>query len=321
MKCCILYNQPAENALPDELDILDQVDWIEINLNKMGICTFRKGITNNFINEISLLAKDEFDFVFNLVESINNKGELLYFIPAVLNMYELPYTGNPLEAMFLTTSKLLTAKILKKAGIKTPETFDMSSKKYLKPGEKYIIKPVWEDGSQGITAESVFVYGPEYEKKILGLKQTHWLIQEFIEGREFNISIVGGQDSKPEILPIAEMMFRDFGPDRPTILDFKAKWIEGSFEYENTIRQFPGDKLDKALKMKMENIALKCWNIFGLKGYARVDIRVDKNNNPFVIEINANPCISHNGGFVAATEEAGYEFTEVLKRIINDLNC
>ncbi len=320
MRCCILYNQPGENALPDELDILDQVEWIEININKMGISTFRKGITNDFINEIASLTDEEFDFVFNLVESINNKGELLYFIPAVLNMNGLPYTGNPLEAIFLTTSKALTAQMLKKAGIKTPETFDISSYKYLKPGNRYIIKPVWEDGSQGITAESVFTYSQEYEKRFSGLKKTHWIIQEFIEGREFNVSVLSGTNSRPEILPVAEMMFIGYGPDRPAIVDFNAKWIEGSFEYENTMRHFPGDTLDKTLKKKIENTASKCWDLFGLKGYARVDFRVDKNNNPFVIEINANPCISHNGGFVAATEEAGYKFTEVLNRIISDLN-
>ncbi len=73
-------------------------------------------------------------------------------------MYSIPYSGNPLEAMFITTSKALTGKILQKEGISTPGTFFPSQYRMLKPGNSYIIKPVWEDGSLGITGESVFTY-------------------------------------------------------------------------------------------------------------------------------------------------------------------
>jgi len=319
MRCCILYNQPRENALADELDILDQVEWVETNLQKMNIKTFRKGITNNFINEISGLYENKPDFVFNLVESINNKGELLYFIPAVLNMYSIPYTGNPLEALFITTSKALTARLLEQNNIKTPAYFFPSQFKLLKPGIRYIIKPVWEDGSLEITPDSVFTYHPGNENKFRGLNDSHWIIQEFIDGREFNVSLLTSSEG-PEVLPPAEMMFIDYDPDRPKIVDYKAKWETDSFEYKNTVRKFPGKELDELLKKKIEQIALKCWEIFGLKGYARVDLRLDNNNNPYVLEVNANPCISRDGGFVAATEEAGYLFPDVLKRIINDLN-
>jgi hypothetical protein len=89
-RCCILFNQPRENATPDELDVLDQVEYIESNFRELGIETYRKGITLNFINEVASISENKPDFVFNLVESINNKGELCYFIPALLNMYTIP---------------------------------------------------------------------------------------------------------------------------------------------------------------------------------------------------------------------------------------
>ncbi len=318
MKCCILYNKPQNNALPDELDILDQVEWIERNLVKMGYDTYRKGITNNFMSEITELLDEKPAFAFNLVESVNNKGELLYFIPALLNMYGIPYTGNPLEALFITTSKTLTVKMLRNAGIPVPDSFSPVEHNRLIEGKKYIIKPVWEDGSMNITSDSVFTYTRGAEFPFSHLSNSHWQIQEYIDGREFNVSLLAGPDG-PEVLPPAEMKFIGYG-DKPKIVDFKAKWIKESFEYENTVRYFPGDELDSCLKEKIEAITLRCWEVFGLKGYARVDIRVDNENNPYVIEINANPCISPDGGFVAATVEAGYEFTEVLERIINDLN-
>ena len=121
-------------------------------------------------------------------------------------------------------------------------------------------------------------------------------------------------------MPPAEMVFHNFDDSRPKIVDFRAKWIEDSFEYENTIRDFPGDKLSPVLVGKIRDIALQCWDVFGLKRYARVDMRVDNNDNPYVIEVNANPCMSPDSGLVAATTQAGIPITEVLKRIISDLN-
>ncbi len=318
-RCCILYNQPREDALPDELDVLVQVDFIEEHLRTIGFDTFRLGITNNFMNEIVSLEAEKPDFVFNLVESINNKGELCYFIPALLNMHSITYTGNPLEALFITTSKVLTKNTLKKAGINTPASFSPSGWRQLIPGRRYIIKPVWEDGSLGITGDSVFTYQPGYENRFKGYNDTHWFIEEFIDGREFNISIIYDQD-RPKVLPPAEIIFNNYSEDKPRIVDFKAKWEAGSFEYENTIRNFPGDDLDPALKEKIVTTSLHCWKEFGLKGYARIDMRIDSNDTPFVIEVNANPCLAPDGGVVAATIAADLPFTEVLQCIISDLN-
>ena len=318
-KCCIIYNEPREGALPDELDVLDQVEYIAHNLSELGFETTRKGITPDFMKEIGDLAKDKPDFVFNLVESINNKGEINYFVPALLAMHKIPYSGNPLEAMFITTSKALTSKALDNAGITHPRGYFPSQYRELKPGNRYIIKPIWEDGSLGITAESVFVYEPGYEKRFRDHDDSHWLIEDFVDGREFNISVLAGNDG-PEVMPPAEMTFNNFGTNRPMIVDFKAKWVAESFEYQNTIRRFPGDNLNPLLKERIAVATRRCWDVFGLKGYARVDMRVDKNDNPYVIEVNANPCISPDSGLAAAISEAGMPFTVALQRIINDLN-
>jgi D-alanine-D-alanine ligase len=318
-KCCILYNEPRENALPDELDVLEQVEYIEKTLWKLGVQTYRKGVTVNFMKEVTELTEDRPDFVFNLVESINNKGELCYFVPALLNMYSIPYSGNPVEAMFITTSKSLTSKTLKKAGINNPGKFSPSECSNLTPGNTYIIKPIWEDGSLGITGDSVFTFEREMEQKLKTYRDTHWMIEDFIDGREFNISVLPGENG-PEVLPAAEMEFHNFDHTMPKIVDFRAKWEEGTFEYENTRRNFPGEGLDPELKKRIDEAALKCWHTFGLRGYARVDMRIDRKNNPYVIEVNANPCLSPDSGLVAATRAAGLPFTKVLQRIISDLN-
>lgn len=318
-RCCIIYNEPGKDALADELDVLDQVAHIEKHLTDLGVSVYRKGITEKFMSEIKLLADEKPDFVFNLVESINNKGELNYFVPALLNLYAIPYSGNPLEAIFLTSNKTICSKMMKNAGINNPASYLPSQYNLLKQGRKYIVKPIWEDGSLGITSESVFEWNSASEVKIRGLDDTHWFIEEFVDGREFNISVLAGKDG-PQVLPPAEIVFVNYTDDKPKIIDFKAKWEMDSFEYINTVREFPGNKLNPKLLSNLKNAALSCWQLFGLRGYARVDVRTDSSDNVFVIEINGNPCISPDGGFVAATKEAGYQFTEVLQHIIDDLN-
>jgi D-alanine-D-alanine ligase len=285
----------------------------------LGISVYRKGITEKFMTEISSLASEKPDFVFNLVESINNKGELLYFVPALLNLYSIPYSGNPLEALFFTSNKTISSRMMKNAGINNPASYLPSQKHLLQKGRKYIVKPIWEDGSLGITSESVFDWNEGSESKLNGLDDAHWFIEDFIDGREFNISVLAGENG-PEVMPPAEIVFVNYGADKPRIIDFKAKWEMDSFEYENTVREFPGDKLSSKLVENLRETALSCWKLFGLRGYARVDVRTDSNYNVFVIEVNGNPCISPDGGYVAATKEGGYQFSQVLQRIINDLN-
>ena len=318
-KCCIIYNEPSPEALEDELDVIDQVVHVEQGLVELGFEVYRKGITEKFMDEIKELINEKPDFVYNLVESINNKGELNYFVPALLNMNGIPYAGNSHEAIFLTTSKVITSRMMKLASIQNPECFFPSEAHLLKPGDKYILKPIWEDGSLGITADSVFIHDESSAEKLRGLSDSHWFIEEFIDGREFNMSVLAGKNG-PEVMPVAEIVFVGYDESRPKIIDYKAKWEFDTFEYDNTVRDFPGDKLDANLMKNLRKVAADCWNLFRLKGYARVDVRVDSENNIYVIEINANPCIQPNGGFVAATKAGGYKFAEVMQRIIDDIN-
>ena len=318
-RCCIIYNEPMPGALEDELDVIDQVVHVEQGMRDLGIDVYRKGITDKFMDEINALVLERPDFVYNLVESINNKGELNYFVPALLNLNGIKYAGNSHEAIFVTTSKVLASRMMKLGGIPNPECFFPSEMHLLKPGHKYILKPIWEDGSLGITSDSVFTCVPGYEEKLKDLSDSHWFIEEFIDGREFNMSVLAGKDG-PEVMPVAEIVFVGYDETRPRIIDYKAKWEMDTFEYDNTVRDFPGEKLDSGLMKNLIKVALDSWNLFKLKGYARVDARVDINNNVYVIEINANPCIQPNGGFIAATRAAGYDFTYVLQRIIDDLN-
>jgi D-alanine-D-alanine ligase len=317
-RCLIIYNEPSPDALPDELDVLDQVNFIGSTLESLGYEADRRGITDDFMQEIAGIADEGYEFIFNLVESVGKKAEILYFIPALLNMHHIPYTGCPVEATFVTASKVLARSFMRANGIPVAGGYRVSEASRLVRGRKYILKPVWEDGSLGITEESVFTFNGTLPEILRDKNDNHWFIEEFIEGREFNVSMMAGPDG-PEVLPPAEMIFHEYPDDIPRIVSYKAKWMEDTFQYDHTRRNFPSDLSDRLMKNIREAV-MACWHTFGLKGYARVDIRTDADENVYVLEVNANPCISPDSGFISAAGQAGYSDGEIITHIINDLN-
>ena len=313
----ILYNKLSKNAKADEADVLDQVNLVSEAFTKLGYTSTAIPFSIKIKKAAKAIQAANPDVVFNLVESINNNGSLLYFSPAYLDTLGIPYTGSHTEAMFVTTNKVLAKKILLAAGLPTapwfkPSDFDAA------PNKRYILKPIWEEGSLGLDEHSVFDGNnlAAIEKAKQHSNETHY-IEEFIDGREFNISILASENG-PVVMPPAEIQFIDFPAGKPKVVGYTAKWIEDSFEYKNTQRTFDFPKSDVPLLAKLVDLCAKTWNELNLRGYARVDFRVDKNNNPLILEVNANPCISPDSGFVAACGRAGIETTEMVRRIVAD---
>lgn len=317
-RCLIIYNEPAPDALPDELDVLDQVNFIGSTLQTLGYDVGRLGITDDFMNQLARISDEGYEFVFNLVESVGQKAEILYFIPALLNMHHIPYTGCPVEATFVTASKVLARRFMQASHIPVAGGYRVSEAGELIRGRKYILKPVWEDGSLGISEESVFTYDGTLPEILKDKNDNHWFIEDFIEGREFNVSVIASP-AGPEMLPPAEMIFHDYPDEIPRIVSYKAKWVEDTFQFDHTRRNFPGD-LSERLLNNIREAVLACWHTFGLKGYARVDMRTDADENVYVLEVNANPCISPDSGFISAAVHAGYTHEKIISHIINDLN-
>lgn len=318
-KAIILYNELSENASPDEADVLDQVNIVSENFEKLGISYSTQTFSLNLKKVEDALIKAKPDFIFNLVEGVDNKGDLIFLAPALLNSLKIPFTGGTLETIFITSSKVLAKERMKNGGIPTANWYNGDGEFIPENGKRYIVKPIWEDGSLGLDEHCVFWWNePGLMKAAKELNSATHFIEEFIDGREFNISILAGKNG-PTVLPHAEILFKGYEGDKPKIMGYTSKWIEDSFEYNNTCRTFEMGPGDEALLKKLTEINHKCWDVFKLNGYARVDYRVDKQGNPWVLEINVNPCISHSGGFYAACEQAGIPFEEAIERIINDI--
>lgn len=321
MNVVVLYNKISDDALEDELDVLKQLEVVSRALSQLGYIPFPVPFSLDISSAIHSINKIEPDFIFNLTESVDSKDELIYFAPAIIQTLGIPYTGCGLEPMFITTNKLLTKKQLKYHNISTSDWLTLDELYKLNPADKYILKPLWSEGSLGLDEDSVFMGNNKaFIEKIEAIKNKNsFFIEKFIDGREFNISVVYSENG-PQVLPPAEIIFKDYPAGKHNVVGYTAKWKPDSFEYNNTVRTFSYSNDDNKLLDELRNICISCWNKFNIKGYTRVDFRVDSNNIPYVLEINANPCLSTDAGFAAAVNEAGLTFNEAISRIIKDLN-
>jgi D-alanine-D-alanine ligase len=319
----ILHHPLPKDAAPDEEDVLVQAAAVADALKSLGYYASIVPFDLNISSFGLFLKKLDPVCVFNLVESLEGDGRLIHLACSILDHLSIPYTGAGTEAMFVTSNKVLAKRWMRLAGIPTPE--------WIIPGikpecdlvfpSKYIVKALWEEASIGLDEESVKEAGNISE--LLGHLQNRsrslnkkCFGERFIEGRELNLSVLGGLNGA-EVLPPAEIEFA-FPEGREKIVDYRAKWDKDSFEYQATTRTFSFKKDDEYLLDELRRIALECWESFDLRGYARVDFRVDEQGAPFVLEINANPCISPDSGFTAAAERAGIGYPELINRIIGD---
>jgi D-alanine-D-alanine ligase len=327
MRLALVHNAPGDDSAPDEQDVLVQVASVEAAARRCGHESFRLACDLDLASVEKQLKEQAPDAVFNLVESLGGTGRLLHLFPSLLDAMRLRYTGASAEALFLTSNKILAKLRLHSGGIPTPAwmgPYDGRRRHLPLPAapwpECWIIKSVWEHASIGLD-DKAFVDGASTGElpTLLAQRAAHLggacFAEAFVEGREFNLSILESPEGV-RVLPPAEIIFDGFTEDQPRIVDYRAKWDATSFEYHHTPRCFDFDSRDHFLIEELTSLAMRCWHLFDLTGYARVDFRVDAMNRPWVLEINANPCISPDAGFAAAIEQAGIGFDRAVDGII-----
>jgi D-alanine-D-alanine ligase len=323
MKIAILYSEQTDASSKDEQDVLVQFNAVSSATRSIGHTPLGLAVNMNLTDVAKNLGAAKPDLVFNLVESLAGHDRLLHIIPSLLDILNIPYTGAKTDALFMTSNKILAKQTLKAAGIATPDwlTLEEYESSRMLP-DACIIKSVWDHASKGLNEHSVV---PGMDMRHLFNELTarkkkfggDWFAETFIAGREFNLSILAGKE-EPEILPAAEIRFGENMPGKINIVGYRAKWEENSLEYASTNRHFDFSPNDKRLLNKLKDIAQDCWRLFSLRGYARVDFRVDQTGTPWVLEVNANPCLSPDAGFAAAVEQAGISFEQAIEKIIAD---
>jgi D-alanine-D-alanine ligase len=318
----LLFGRLPPHAGFDEQDVLVEAATVSQALRELGHPSVQVPLTLDLRKAARKLTRLAPPFVFNLVESLEGKDRLAPLAPALLDSLGMRYTGCGTEAIFLTSSKLLTKERLRAAGIPTPAWTRPPATGAWEPDfpPPYIVKSVWEHASIGLTGASVAQDGASLAEELRrrgGPDARRPLFAEaYIDGREFNLAVLEGPGRLPQVLPPAEIDFLSFPEGKPRIVDYKAKWEADSPEFTQTPRRFDFPAGDRGLLERLRSLALQCWQLFELRGYARVDFRVDTAGQPWVLEVNSNPCLSPDAGFLAAAGRAGLSATETVRRIV-----
>lgn len=304
MRVLILHDHVGPEAPPDASDALVQAELIRDHLTELGHGVRTRGVTLDLGETFSAVCAS--DLVINLVESLAGRGSLIHLVPAIVEAAGVPMTGCPAEAIATTSNKIAAKRLMRVHGVPTPD--------WVEPGGaspragRWIVKSVWEHASIGLGPGSIVdASGEDVLSRMdasLEALGGHAMAEAFIDGREFNLSVLE-IDGEPRVLPVAEIRFEGYGEDRPRIVDYAAKWDASSHAYHHTPRSFAFGSEDAGLLELLRSLARRCWGVFGLRGYARVDFRVDGDGRPWVLEVNTNPCLSPDAGFLAAAGEAG----------------
>ncbi len=276
------------------------------------------------INCYNKLLEIRPDIVFNIAEGkkgINREA----FIPSICEFLEIPYTGSDPLTLSSTLHKARTKEILSYNKIATSEyklvdeLSQLKSIDYLLPA---IVKPLAEGSSKGIY-NSCLVYDNEQlfkkvESTLLTYKQP-CIIEHFLSGREFTVAILGNKYDL-QVLPIIEINFTALPMDLAPIYSFEAKWVADTKDHPLDIFTCPAS-LTLDLEEKIKQTAINAFNALECKDWARIDIRLDENNIPHIIEINPLPGIlpdpTSNSCFPKAARAAGLSYSEMINSVLN----
>jgi D-alanine-D-alanine ligase len=337
----IIFNDPTQYAkgpvyhgkginidsIPNPIDmseygILDEVRSVERALKPLEHNTKIVPFALDITKLIDELKENRPDIIFNLCESVDGDPTQEMNIAGLYELLKIPYTGCRAFTLGLALNKPLVKQILNQNGIPTAKHFvtDNSSKIHLN-GHKFpmIVKPSREDASIGITNEAVVsnmnALKNRVEYVLDELKQSA-LVEEFIDGREINVSVVGNDELV--VFPISEIDFSRLPEDYPRIISYNSKWMYKTVEFTGTKAVCPANLNEDETKI-IQDAAKKVYRLLGAADYARVDMRF-KDGVPYVLELNPNPDIAsdvpEDTGFTRSAKANGWEYDYLLQQII-----
>lgn len=338
IKVAVIFNEPTpelyKKPSKKHKKRADFVPYFEIDQStpledyeSIRKCLIEEGFdcyTLNILDDINILINDikknKPDVIFNFVELYNDNPKFEMNVVGIYELLGIPYTGSPPLVLANCQNKELAKKLLNLNGIKTPPYFLVTNlTERIKHELKYplIVKPAYEDASVGIENESIVFNKTELLARmeyVFDKFTQPVLIEEFIEGRELNISIF--DDDGTRVLPISEIDFTEMPEHLHNIVSYQAKWNPLHEAYHKTIPICPA-KLSAKIEKKAKEIAIKAFKVMECRDYARVDIRLTKDDEIFVLEVNPNPDLTQGAGFMRSAEADGLSYSEVLNRLVN----
>lgn len=298
--------------------------WETIDAVKEALQTYNDVILveadENSFNKIKEIRPD---IVFNIAEGMNAVSREAQ-IPAMLDLLNIPYSGSDPLTLVICLDKARTKEILSYYKIPNAKFFVADDKDSIDDQKiKYpaIVKPVSEGSSKGIYSSSFVKSESELKTEVKRITEEYnqsALIEEFLPGREFTVAIIGN-NSDTEVLPIIEINYKDLPQDFIQIYSFEAKWILDTKENPLDIYQCPAP-LSPDLETKIKNVALSAYKILRCRDWSRIDVRLDANGEPNIIEVNPLPGIlpdpNDNSCFPKAARTAGLSYNEMINKVL-----
>ncbi len=266
------------------------------------------------------VARSNADLIFNLTESYAGDDTKDMNVAAYLELLETPYTGAGPHGLYLAQDKSLAKKVFAFHKIRTPY-FAVSYKGRVHHAHDVefplIVKPLSEDGSIGIDADSVVNSVKELMEKIHYVHEefdSPALIEEYIEGREIYAAVLG--NDKPEALPLVELDLSKLPNGTPRIASTDVKWERDTEAYKKT-RSVVVEDLDERTTEKIQEKALAAYQALKLRDYGRIDLRLTEKGEIYVLEANPNPWLSSGAEFALAARKSGRTYTDLMKDIVD----
>jgi len=270
---------------------------------------------------IAGLSRRRPDLVFNLMEMFGDNvfGDIP--VTGLLDLLGLRYTGSGPGELYLSQDKGLTKKLLAFDGILYPRfaVFSKQQGSFETGGNlrmPLFVKPLRSDSSLGIGGKSLVHDAVALMERVTAIRKElndSALAEEYIEGREFYVGVLG--NSQPKALPPIEVDFTGFPEGVPKVLDSKAKWDEGSMEYKGTKSVLAN--LPDELRARLQKVAVDAFRALRVRDYGRVDLRLTDTGDIYVLEVNASCYLERSSEFAMAAAAVGMDYPKLIDRIVN----
>jgi D-alanine-D-alanine ligase len=299
--------------------VLDTADKVASTLRALGHAVSELRVTSSLAGVQKELRARAVDVVFNLVESIDNDYGREWQVPTFLEKHGFAYTGNSTRPLLLCRTKDRARRVLSKAGVRVATGFVVQNSAELarrksSPSFPVFVKPARVDGSIGIDSESLCNDAQSLRARVEKL-QAHlpgpYLVEEYLPGKELNVAIFPSP-SNGFVVP-TEIDFSPVPAEYPRFITYDSKWNEESPEFAS--KSVPAQISDD-LRAKVEEVARRAFVALGGSGYGRVDMRLDSQGRPCVIDVNPNNDIHPDAGLAAAARSVGLAYPELLAQVI-----
>ena len=327
LKVGLTYNLKVkpdkEKGVPEdfyvEFDDEETVDSIGGALAKVG-CDVAKIEADEDAYEKLKQVKPR--FVFNIAEGLRGENRESQ-IPTMLEMLGIPYTGSGPLTLGICLNKALTHQLLHIDGVPS-FPFQVFSKgdERLRKDLKFplVVKPLSEGSSKGIRNNSLVKDEPSLRERVSLIRETYnqpAIVEKFLPGREFTVGLIGNEE--PVVLPIVEILFDRLPAEANPLYSYEAKWVWDVPEKPLEMFQCPAD-IPTNLEKKIKRMAIKTFKVLNCRDVCRIDMRLDENDRPFVLEVNPLPGLIPNPDahscLPEAARTAGLSYDQLICTIL-----